>query len=79
MHSRYRVIGRRAYRGYNHGEEFEANLDERAEQRAVDRGDIEVVERIRMKLPSRRRLPDDWPPRADSTSKQEAPQGASPM
>lgn len=41
----YRVTSRNPYRGYQRGETFEASLDERTEERAIDRGAIEVIER----------------------------------
>lgn len=43
---RYRVVGRRRYRGHQPGSEFEVRLDPRAEARAIRRGDIAVLERI---------------------------------
>lgn len=45
--ARYRVIGARCYRGHRPGDLFEAQIEDRAEARAIRRGDIEVVERIK--------------------------------
>lgn len=42
----YEVTGDRRFRGHDHGELFEANLDRAAERRAVARGDIRVIERV---------------------------------
>ena len=40
--TRYLVTGNTAYLGHRPGEEFEADLDEAAERRALERGSIEV-------------------------------------
>ena len=40
----YRVVGPACYRGHQPGDLFEATLDDRAEARAIGRGDIEIVE-----------------------------------
>lgn len=59
---RYRVVGRRAYRGHQPGEEFEAKLDPNAEARAVNRGNILLLERLVADLPpGKYRLPTGWP------------------
>lgn len=59
---RYRVTGRCAYRGHQPGEEFEARLPQNAEARAVNRGSIQLLERIPADLPAHKyRLPDGWP------------------
>jgi hypothetical protein len=42
----YEVVGRRAYRGHEPGVVFEAALQPGPERRAVDRGDIVLLERI---------------------------------
>jgi len=42
----YRVAGRRRYRGHEPGDEFTARIDREAERRAIERGDIELLERI---------------------------------
>ena len=58
----YRVVGRRAYRGHEPGEVFEARLDRNAEIRAVNRGSIVLLERVRPDLPAGKyRLPVGWP------------------
>lgn len=46
----YEVTGTRAYRGHEPGETFEANLDHRAEARAVARGAIRVKNRSKPKV-----------------------------
>lgn len=61
MHNagRYRVIGTREYREHRPGDLFEAKLDQRAEARAIGRGDIELVERITFSVnPGSYRLPE---------------------
>ena len=65
MISKYRVTGARRYREHKPGATFEANLDPAAEQRAVDRGDIELIERLQTGLrEGSYRLPAGWPPEA---------------
>jgi hypothetical protein len=74
--ARYKVIGRRQYRGHSPGDVFEARFDA-AIERAVYRGDIEILEVIRPELPGGSfRLPKDWPQPANTTHR-EAPKGAS--
>lgn len=46
FHGIYRVSGRRAYRGHEPGEIFPALLEREAERRALERGDIELLERL---------------------------------
>lgn len=59
----YRVIGRRAYRGHKPGDTFEARLEPNAERRAIERGDIAMLERIDITLrKGSYALPKDWPP-----------------
>ena len=41
--TKYKVTGPTSYAGHKPGEEFEADLDPAAEQRALDRGSIEVA------------------------------------
>lgn len=54
----YKVVGSRCYRGHQPGDLFEAILDNRAEARAIGRGDIELVDRIRFTVkPGSYRLP----------------------
>ena len=56
--ARYRVVGQRCYRGHQPGDLFEAQLDVRAEARAIRRGDIELLERIKFTVkPGSYRLP----------------------
>ena len=57
----YLVAGRRAYREHAPGETFEASLEQAAETRAVERGDIEILERSTPTLqPGSYRLPRGW-------------------
>ena len=62
MHKRYLVTGKRQYRWHEPGSTFEAQLDPEAEQRAVARGAIQVLEVV---LPSLQdgsyEFPHDWP------------------
>jgi hypothetical protein len=63
---RYRVSGRRGYRGHLPGAVFEAYLDPRAEARAIGRGSITLLERIPADLPpGSYRLPTGWPATQD--------------
>lgn len=58
----YEVTGERAYRGHDPGTTFWAVLDPNAEQRAINRGSIRVIERLAAALPEHRyRLPIGWP------------------
>lgn len=59
-HGRYRVKGRRPYRGHEPGTIFEARLDPGPERRAIYRGDIELLERVVPALPAERALPQGW-------------------
>jgi hypothetical protein len=73
----YRVTGPRLYRGHERGTVFEAQLDLGAEQRAIARGDIELLERIIPDLvPGSYRLPAGWPDGPENATT-EAPEGAS--
>jgi len=77
-HGRYRVTGRRQYRGHEPGTVFEALIDGGAELRAIGRGDIELLERVTPSVkPGSFALPDPWPPAAATARQTEAPQGAS--
>jgi hypothetical protein len=59
---RYKVVGRRAYRGHDPGEEFEARLDVAADARAIGGGSIQLLERLTADLPADKyRLPQGWP------------------
>lgn len=60
-HGIYQVVGRRPYRGHQPGEVFEATLDQGAEERAIARGDILLLERVIPGLqPGSYTLPDGW-------------------
>lgn len=62
-HGLYRVIGNRRYRGHEPGTEFTARLEPLAENRAVRRGDIEVVDRLEPIIRAGSyTLPDGWEP-----------------
>jgi hypothetical protein len=55
------VTGYRAYRGHIHGDEFVARLAPGVERRAMQRGDIELVQRIDPSIdPDRLTFPDGW-------------------
>ncbi len=61
---RYLVTGKRKYRWHNPGTTFEARLDPLAEQRALERGSIRILEQIvqrDIEIGSYH-LPQDWPP-----------------
>lgn len=45
MKTTYKVLAVTGFDGHQEGEEFEAELDEEQEQRAVERGSLEVVKR----------------------------------
>ncbi len=75
--ARYKVMGRRQYRGHQPGEVFEGRFDA-AIERAIHRGNIVVLEAFDPDLEEGSfTLPEDWPPSANATAHQEAPQGAS--
>lgn len=77
-HKRYLVTGRRAYRWHAPGSTFAATLDPDAEQRAIERGSIRVLEVIEPDLKEGSyELPDDWPRPAADAPHTEAPRGAS--
>lgn len=56
----YRVSGTRNYRGHPTGSEFMAKLDPLAEQRAIGRGDIVLIDRVTPELPPTFSLPRGW-------------------
>lgn len=45
----YKVTGTTAYMGHQPGEEFDADLDDDAEARALERGSIEIVKNSKRK------------------------------
>ena len=76
-HGLFQVVGRRQYRGHPTGTRFEARLDA-AMQRALDRGDLRLIEEVEPSLKEGTyTLPDDWPPSAADAAHTEAPKGAS--
>ena len=57
----YKVTGRFAYRGHQPGETFTAKLDQATEIRAIQRGNIVVIDSSPTRLrPGSYRLPDGW-------------------
>lgn len=79
-HGRYLVTGNREYRGHQPGTIFEAALAPGPERRAVERGAIQLLERITPSIePGSYELPEPWPPEASESQSTEAPQGASCM
>ncbi len=69
----YEVLRANGYRGHRRGAEFSARLAAPAEQRAIERGDIRVIERSTPALqPGSYRLPRGW-----ANQKEEAWQSAS--
>jgi hypothetical protein len=49
MKTTYKVTALTGYDGHAEGEEFEAELDEATERRAVERGSIEIVKPTKTK------------------------------
>ncbi len=61
-HKRYRVTGKRKYRWHQPGTVFEAQLEPLAEQRAIERGSIAIIEVVQPGLENGSyALPEDWP------------------
>jgi hypothetical protein len=60
---RYLVTGKRQYRWHKPGSIFEARLDPNAEERAIERGSIRVIDSIQPELEngSYALPPEDWP------------------
>ena len=74
--STYRVIGQHAYLGHQPGSVFSATIQPAAEQRALARGNIEVLDATPPGLiPGSYRPPDGWDSNKPHLS--EAPSGAS--
>ncbi len=70
----YVVIGKRQYRGHAPGTRFEARLEPAAAQRAINRGDIELIEMITPALePGSYRLPSDWPSKVNEPGERVSP------
>ena len=77
-HKRYLVTGRRQYRWHKPGTVFEAQLDPLAEQRAIERGSIRVIEVIEPELENGSyELPKDWPQPVADVPKARAAEGVS--
>lgn len=49
---RYEVVGSRTYRGHEPGTVFEAVLERQAETRALNRGNIRLLERVEIGVES---------------------------
>ena len=49
MKTTYKVTAATGFDGHAEGEEFEAELDEELEQRAIERGSIKVVKETKRK------------------------------
>lgn len=60
IHGLWKVTGKRGYRGSEPGEEFEAALNPNAARRAIDRGDIALVEEFIPCVPDGAQLPEGW-------------------
>jgi hypothetical protein len=60
VYGEYLVTGRREYRGHKPGCTFTARLDRRAEQRAMGRGDIRLIQRVEPR-PGPHTFPTGWP------------------
>ena len=56
----FRVVGPNAYLGRAVGSLFAGALDKRAIQRALERGNVELVETVGGGLPDRYALPKGW-------------------
>jgi hypothetical protein len=76
MHGVYKVVGTLEYRGHKPGEIFAARLDRPAESRAINRGNIILLEHIQPSLPPEYGFPDGWLS-ADTVQSNDAPDGAS--
>lgn len=64
-HKRYLVCGHRRYRNHEPGAVFEARLDPDAERRAIERGNIRVLDIVEADIGTFA-VPKDWPqPAAD--------------
>lgn len=64
----YRVVGTHDFREHAPGEIFEGRLDPAAERRAVERGNIVVLDSSPTRLrPGSYRLPDGWPVKVGQT------------
>ena len=59
-HGLWRASGRRAYRGHEPGEVFEASIPTAAARRAIARGDLELLEAFIPSLPDDHCLPEGW-------------------
>jgi hypothetical protein len=62
---RWKVIGKREYRGHTTGQTFIESLERNAARRAVQRGDIVLLEEMKPELPSAWGLPAGWSSRKE--------------
>jgi len=57
----YEVVGKRAYRGHEPGTVFEARIGPGPEGRAINRGDIRLLDRVTPNIqPGSYQLPAGW-------------------
>jgi hypothetical protein len=64
----YRVVGSRGYREHQPGDLFEAKLDDRAEARAIGRGNIVLLERLTIGIqPGTFTFPQGWLTETENT------------
>jgi hypothetical protein len=57
----YRVVGSRIYRGHKPGSKFIAHLGREVAQRAISRGDIEVIRQLNIQVvPGSYTFPAGW-------------------
>lgn len=59
-HGLWKVVGHRRYRGHEPGETFEASLQNAPAVRAIQRGDIILLEEFHPDLPAEWSLPEGW-------------------
>jgi hypothetical protein len=60
IYGRYQVTGAREYRGHQTGVVFEARLDKATAQRAINRGDIVLLEHVEPRVPAGFTFPHGW-------------------
>lgn len=73
----YEVTGMLPYRGHKQGETFAGRLDRNAEIRAINRGNIRLLEEIEPTLPPEHGLPDGWIPADTHASNRRPARGVS--
>ena len=60
VHGTWKVVGKRAYLDVQPGETFDASIHEAPARRAIDRGDIVLLEEYVPCVPDERQLPEGW-------------------